>query len=129
MADEGTAQAVEEKTEETAQDDSQTQAQSVEFPDAAGEESSGANTSIDILLEMSVSVTVAIGKVKLPIQRLLQLGPGSVLKLDKSIEAPVDLYLKDSIFATGNVVVVEDMFAIKIKQILGPGAIANNNEQ
>ena len=121
-----TTQAVEEpKTEEqnqqndAAQGDSKAQAQSVEFSEAAAGENSTANTSIGILLDMNVPVTVAIGKTEIPIQRLLQLGPGSVLKLDKSIDAPADIYLKDSKFATGSVVMVEDQFAVRIKQILG----------
>jgi flagellar motor switch/type III secretory pathway protein FliN len=42
-----------------------------------------------------------------------------VIKLEKSVDAPMDLYLKDTKFATGNVVVVDGRFAVKIKQILG----------
>jgi flagellar motor switch/type III secretory pathway protein FliN len=48
------------------------------------------------------------------------------LRLDKPIDAPVDLYLRDTKFATGNVVVVEDRFAVRIKQILGLGDSAVN---
>ena len=59
----------------------------------------------------------------IPIRRLLQLGPGAVVKLDKPVDAPMDLYLKDTKFATGNVVVVDGRFAVKIKQILGLGEI------
>jgi len=127
-----TDQAVEEpKTEEqdqqndTAEGDSKTPAQSAEFPEAPAGENSAANTSIGILLDMDVPVTVAIGKTEIPIQRLLQLGPGSVLLLDKPIDAPADIYLKDTRFATGSVVVVDGRFAVRIKQILGadaPGA-------
>ena len=137
MAD--TTQAVEEKVEEkteekqdqqndTAQQDSKAQAQSVEFSEAAATGNTGAGSSIDILLDMSIPVTVAIGRTEIPIQRLLQLGPGSVLKLDKSIDAPADLYLKDARFATGDIVVVNDRFAVRIKQILGTGVTANSTE-
>lgn len=112
-----TEQATEEQTQE--KQDSKTQAQSAEFPEAAGSETGGASGSIDILLDMNIPVTVAIGKRELPVRRLLQLGPGSVLKLDKPIDAPVDLYLKDTKFATGSVVVVDEQFAVRIKQVLG----------
>jgi flagellar motor switch/type III secretory pathway protein FliN len=47
-----------------------------------------------------------------------------VLKLEKSIEAPADLYLKDAKFAEAEVVVVDNQFAIRIKQILGAGGPA-----
>jgi len=120
MAD--TANAVEEKQnlqEDTSQQDSKTQAQSVEFSEAEGTESATAAGSIDVLLAMDVSVMVVIGQTELPVKRLLQLGPGSVLKLDKSIDEPADLYLRDTKFATGNIVVVDGRFAIRIKEILG----------
>lgn len=126
MAD--TAEAVEEKAQEgqeqqndTAQADSKTQVQSVEFAEAAGTEATGAGGSIEILLDMNVSVTVAIGKKEMSVRQLLQLGPSSVVKLDKPIDAPADLYLKDTKFATGNVVVVDGQFAVKIKEIIGLG--------
>lgn len=115
MAD--AASAVEEQQEQ--QQDDKTQAQSVEFSEAAGGEAATGAGSINVLLEMDVAVTVVIGQAELPVKRLLQLGPGSVLKLDKSIDEPADLYLKDTKFATGNIVVVDGRFAIRIKQILG----------
>jgi flagellar motor switch protein FliN/FliY len=123
MAD--TASAVEEKQdqqqEDSSQQDGKTQAQSVEFSEAVGAEGAAGAGSINVLLAMNVAVTVVIGQTQLPVRRLLQLGPGSVLKLDKSIEEPADLYLKDTKFATGNIVVVDGRFAVRIKQILGLG--------
>jgi flagellar motor switch protein FliN/FliY len=73
---------------------------------------------------MNVTVAVVIGQAELPVKRLLKLGPGSVLKLDKSIDEPADLYLKDTKFATGNIVVVDGRFAVRIKQIIGLGDTA-----
>jgi flagellar motor switch protein FliN/FliY len=113
------AQAV--KEEPGQQQDKKKQAQSVEFSEAVEAEVAGAGGSIDILLDMNVPVTVTIGRTEIPVQRLLRLGPGSVLKLDKSIDEPVDLYLRSTRFATGSVVVVDGRFAVKIKQILGLG--------
>jgi len=116
MAD--TAQAVDEKQE---QKDDKKQAQSVELSEAPDRQTASPAGSIDILLDMSVPVTAAIGRTEIPVRRLLRLGPGSVLKLDKSVEAPADIYLKDTKFATGNVVVVDERFAVRINQILGLG--------
>lgn len=116
-------QAVEEKEEQkqegTAQQDARKQAQSVEFSEAVETETTGAAGSIDILLDMNVPMSVIIGRTEVSVQRLLQLGPGSVLKLGKPIDQPVDVYLRDAKFATGTVVVVEGRFAVKIKQIIG----------
>jgi flagellar motor switch protein FliN/FliY len=125
-----TTQAVEEKVEQQSQQgqpvqpDGKAQAKSVEYSQAPESKTAGAGTSIDILLDMEVPVTVVIGQIEIPIQKFLQLGNGSVLKLDKSIESPADLYLKDTKFATGNIVVVEDKFAVRIKEILGVGTAA-----
>jgi flagellar motor switch protein FliN/FliY len=113
------AQAV--KEEPAQQQDNKKQAQSAEFSEAVEAEVAGAGGSIDILLDMTVPVTVTIGQTDIPVQRLLRLGPGSVLKLDKSIDEPVDLYLRSTRFATGSVVVVDGRFAVRIKQILGLG--------
>ena len=99
-------------------DDSKKQAQSVELTEAAEGQAVGPGGSIDILLDMSIPVTVAIGQTEIPVRRLLQLGPGSVLKVNKPIDEPADLYLKDSKFATGSVVVVDGCFAVKINQFL-----------
>jgi flagellar motor switch protein FliN/FliY len=117
-----------------ANSDSKTQAQSVEFSEATESENAnaGAGGNIDILLGMQVPVTVAIGHKDIPVRRLLQLGPGSVLELDKNISSPVDLYLRDTKFATGEVVVVQDRFAVKIKQVIGlngPDDQPQENEQ
>ncbi len=101
------------------QNDQQTQAQPVEFPQAPDGLASAAGGQLDILLDMEVPVTVALGATQVPVRRLLQLGPGAVLRLEKPIEAPVDLYLKDSKFAEAEVVVVDNRFAVRIKKITG----------
>lgn len=102
--------------------DEKTQAQTAEFPEAAATDSDGtAGGSIDILLDVDIAVTVAVGQTEIPVRKLLQLRPGSVLKLDKSIDEPVDLFLKGTRFATGDIVVVDDQFAVRIKEILGLG--------
>ncbi len=122
-----TAQEVQEtqqQQENTEQADSKKQAQSVEFAEVDEDATVGSGASLDILLDMNIPVTAAVGQAEIPVRRLLQLGPGSVLKLDKPIDEPIDLYLKDTKFATGNVVVVDGQFAVRIEQILGAGAAA-----
>jgi len=64
-------------------------------------------------------VTVGLGRAEIPVRRLLQLGPGSVLTLSKSVDSPVDLYLKDAKFAEGDVVVVDGCFGVRIKRVIG----------
>lgn len=93
----------------------------VELPEAPEDSAAPSGGQLDILLDMDVPVTVILGATQIPVRRLLQLGPGAVLGLDKPIEAPADLYLKDSKFAEADVVVVENRFAVRIRQIVGAG--------
>lgn len=97
----------------------------VEFPEAPQDAPAGPGGQIDILLDMDVPVSVVLGATRIPIRRLLQIGPGSVLKLDKSVEAPAELFLKESKFAEAEVVVVDDRFAVRITQIVKAGATGN----
>ena len=120
--------AVDEKEQQTedAQTDDKTQAQSAELTDVDPTDDTGAQGSIDILLDMNIPVMASIGETQIPIRRLLQLAPSSVLELDKPIEAPADLYLKGTKFAAGKIVIVNGQFAIRIEQISGLG---NTNEE
>ena len=114
-------EAVTEKTDQT-QNEAKTQVKSVELPEAHDAEPQGSGSSIDLLLNVNINVTVTLGETEVPVRRLLQLGPGSVLKLDKPIDAPADLYLKGAKFATGDIVAVDGRFAVRIKQVLGMGS-------
>jgi flagellar motor switch protein FliN/FliY len=107
--------------------DSKIQAQPAVFPDVAEGNDTGAGGGMSLLLEMKVLVTVTIGETDIPVRRLLQLGPGSVLRLDKPIDAPADVYIRDTKFAAGNIVVVDNQFAVRIKQIYGIGDIGADN--
>ena len=115
-------------SDDASQADSKKQVQSVEFPEAVETEAASSTGNFDILLDMNVLVTVTIGQTEIPVRRLLQLGPGSVLKLDKPIDAPADLYLKDAKFASADVVVVDGKFAVRIKQIIGAGVASGEPE-
>ncbi|MGE5297109.1 MAG: FliM/FliN family flagellar motor switch protein [Solirubrobacterales bacterium] len=99
-----------------------TQVRPVEFPEAPQGVSAAGGGQLDLLLDMDVPITVVLGATQIPVRRLLQLGPGSVLQLGKPIEAPADLFLKDSKFADAEVVVVDNRFAVRIRQIVGAGA-------
>lgn len=128
-----TATAEEETKDQTPEDgapqaDAKQQVQSVEFPEAVETESAGPTGKFDILLDMRVPITVALGQTEIPIRRLLQLAPGSILELGRPVEAPVEVYLRDAKFATGDVVVVDDRFAVRIRQVIGASAESETTE-
>ena len=104
----------------------QTPVQGVQFSEAAEGQVTPAGGQLDLLLNMDVPVTVILGQAAIPVRRLVQLGPGSVLALDRSIEAPVELYLQGSKFAEGDVVVADNRFGIRIRQVM---AVENGGTQ
>ena len=71
-----------------------------------------------MFLDMNVNIMVTVGNTQMSFKKLLQLGPGSVIKLDKPIDAPADIYIKGSKFATGEIVIVDEKFGIRIKSIV-----------
>ena len=115
------AETKEAQTEEQAENQqaTATQAQSAEFADVPETDGQSGQANLDILLDISMPVTINIGKTEIPFRKVLQLGPGAVLQLDKPVEQPADLYIRDIKFATGDIVVVDGCFAVRIKDILG----------
>ena len=92
-----------------------------EPPEATDTGPKTANGQIDLLLDTAVAVMVRLGQVEAPVRELLRLGPGSVLKLDKQVGEPVDLFVRDTRFATGELVVVGEQLGIRIREILPAG--------
>lgn len=78
----------------------------------------GGGSSLEFLLDVTVPVRAELGHVTLPIAKVLDLGPGSVVELDREVSQPVDLTVCGELFARGEVVVVEDRFAVLIKEVL-----------
>jgi flagellar motor switch protein FliN/FliY len=75
--------------------------------------------NLEVLLDVPVKLSVELGACQMPMRDILQLAAGSVVQLDKSADAPVDLYVNQKLVARGEVVVVEDQFGVKITEILG----------
>ena len=74
--------------------------------------------ALDRLLDVTVSVTAELGRATLAVGEVLKLGVGSVVRLDRSLSEPVDLFVQGVRLARGEVVVVDDCFAVRIKEIV-----------
>ena len=74
--------------------------------------------TLEFLLDVPVKLTVELGSCHISMRDLLQLNVGSVVQLDKSANASVDLYVNQKLVARGEVVVVEENFGIKITELL-----------
>ncbi len=85
--------------------------------DKAGGESS---RRLDMLLDVPLEVNVELGRTRMTIQDLLQLGPGSVIELDKVAGEALDILVNGRLVARGEAVVVNDKFGIRITDIVSP---------
>lgn len=93
-------------------------------PDAASQmaehvQSLGASSGggLDVLMNVELSLTVELGRCRMKINDIVSLGSGSVVELQKLASEPVDILVNDALFARGEVVVVEDHFAVKITEL------------
>ena len=74
--------------------------------------------TLDLLMDISLPVTIELGRTEMLIRDVLELGPGSVIELQKLSGEPVDLYINDKQFAFGEVVVIDENFGIRITELL-----------
>jgi len=77
------------------------------------------NSTLDLVLDVKVKVTVQLGSCLLPMRDVLALSAGSVIQLQHRASEPVGLYVNDKLVAYGEVVVVEENFGIKITELVG----------
>ena len=80
---------------------------------------SGTPPGLDALLDVPLRVTVEIGSARMLVQEVLQLGPGSVIELDRMAGEPADLLVNGRVVARGEVVVSEDRLSIRVVEITG----------
>ena len=102
------------------QQDQAIDAKVADFPELEPVHTATATGSLNQLLDVAVCVTAELGRVTMSIGDILKLGLGSVVEMDRSVSEPVDLLVQGVPFARGEVVVVEDRFAIRIHEILDP---------
>ena len=74
--------------------------------------------NLDLLLDVNLQVTVELGRAGLKFREVLNLAPGSVAELDRQTSEPVDILVNGSLLATGEVVVVDDHFSVRITKLL-----------
>ncbi len=101
-----------------------------EFPDATdlGVEATGvvpevpgeAVRSIEFLLDVPLDVSVEIGRARMLIHELLQLGQGSVVELNKLAGEPLDVLINARLVARGEAVVVNERFGVRLTEIVSP---------
>ena len=87
--------------------------------ETAGEER-GEPASLDLILDIPLAVTVELGRSKMLINDLLQLGQGSVIELTKLVGDPLEVLVNNKLVARGEVVVVNEKFGVRLTDIVTP---------
>jgi len=83
------------------------------------------NADVDLIMNVPVQLTVELGRSRMTIKNLLQLGQGSVVELDGLAGEPMDIYVNGYLIAQGEVVVVEDRYGIRVTDIITPSERIN----
>lgn len=71
-----------------------------------------------MVLDVPLKVTVELGRTKLLVNDLLQLGQGSVIELDKMAGEPMEIYVNDKLVAMGEVVVINEKFGVRLTDVM-----------
>lgn len=74
---------------------------------------------IELLRDVVMGVSVELGRTQLSVQEILGLTPGSIVELDRAAGAPVDVLVNGTLIAHGEVVVVDEEFAVRISEVVG----------
>ncbi len=73
--------------------------------------------NLDLLLDIPLEIVVELGRTKKKISEVLELTSGSIVELDRMAGEPVDVYVNNKLIAKGEVVVIEEHFGVRIKEI------------
>ena len=79
-----------------------------------------ADVNLDVILDVPVTLSMEVGRARIPIRNLLQLNQGSVVELERAAGEPLDVYANGTLIAHGEVVVVNEKFGIRLTDVVSP---------
>ncbi len=88
--------------------------------DAGVSPSTSSDVNLDVILDVSVTLSMEVGRTRIPIRNLLQLNQGSVVELEREAGEPLDVYVNGTLVAHGEVVVVNEKFGIRLTDVISP---------
>lgn len=80
----------------------------------------GAKRELDFILDIPLDVSAELGRTRLLINELLQLGQGSVVELNKLAGEPLEVYVNGKLVARGEAVVINEKFGVRLTDIISP---------
>ena len=76
--------------------------------------------NIDVLRDVELTVKIELGRTRMRLDEVLRLGQGAVVELDRLAGDPVDVFVNDRLVARGDVVVLNDKFAVRLTEVVSP---------
>ena len=86
----------------------------------AADEAEAQDVNLEVILDVPVTLSMEVGRTRIPIRNLLQLNQGSVVELDRAAGEPLDVFVNGTLVAHGEVVVVNEKFGIRITDVVSP---------
>jgi flagellar motor switch protein FliN len=76
---------------------------------------------LDLLHDVEMEVTAELGRTRMTVRDLLSLSPGAIVELDRTAGSPADLLVNGRLIASGEVVIIDENFGLRITDIVIPG--------
>jgi flagellar motor switch protein FliN len=98
------------------------EAQTAEFGNLQADSAADGKSDInmDVILDVPVTLSMEVGRTRVPIRNLLQLNQGSVVELERVAGEPLDVFVNGTLIAHGEVVVVNEKFGIRLTDVISP---------
>jgi flagellar motor switch protein FliN/FliY len=88
----------------------------------------GGDVPLSMLMDLTLPVTIELGRTTMTVQDVLRLGRGSVVQLERLAGEPIDIFVGDRRFAEGEVVVLGEHFGVRITRILNKQTVAEGQQ-
>lgn len=85
-------------------------------PELAGD--GGSDVTLDLIMDVSVSVALEVGRAQVTVRELLQMTQGSIIELDRLAGEPLDVFVNGVRVARGEVVVVNERFGVRLTEVV-----------
>lgn len=92
----------------------------VHFPPIVEQAVAAVPNQLDLIMDVSLRVAVELGRTRMTVEEVLELGSGSVVELNKLAGEPVDILVNEALIARGEVVVVDENFGVRVTEIVSP---------
>ena len=91
-----------------------------QFSNLQADEATGPDLNLDVILDVPVTLSLEVGRARLPIRNLLQLNQGSVVELERGACESLDVFVNGTLIGRGEVVTVGERFGVRMTELVSP---------